>query len=431
MLGFILLSILGLSLLTFKLFYRRNIILFFICLYLIAQASILHLYKLINTSGYLEIINRGFIGGSEADLLDLACFLSLIGLFFFVLGLGLFKVEGPFIEYVDKKQIRVYLFLFIIISLSARLASLTSGSVRQVLICLFDFQYLFYYLVIKYLIDQGKNLKLIVFVLACVAWGFSGYFAGFTMYLFIVFIVLLRRNSGRFINMALFALFSFLVVGFWQSVKGDYRYFLASGENSQNVVRGYGESYDFLFDKSKDLQVDEEFDVINSVVSRLSYIEICASVLYNVPRFVPHVFGELFLNAFGNAFKPRFFFPDKRIIDESYKTNRYSSINVSGTEDGTSISLGLISECYVDFGFVGIIEMFFLGFILSVVVKWASDMHKLVFLGLQLSFLANFRFLETSFDKFLTKIMIYIFVILVLKVFNRLSENTFYNPFNK
>jgi len=57
---------------------------------------------------------------------------------------------------------------------------------------------------------------------------------------------------------------------------------------------------------------------------------------------------------------PRMFFPDKEPLPEDTAvTERYTGLNL-GSGSGTSISIGIVGESYIDFGQVGPIAMGFL-----------------------------------------------------------------------
>jgi hypothetical protein len=58
------------------------------------------------------------------------------------------------------------------------------------------------------------------------------------------------------------------------------------------------------------------------------------------------IWGE----AVTRAFTPRILFPDKRAINDSDLTRQYTGLDVGGTDQGTSISLGYMAESYIDFG---------------------------------------------------------------------------------
>ena len=47
---------------------------------------------------------------------------------------------------------------------------------------------------------------------------------------------------------------------------------------------------------------------------------------------------------------PRLFFPGKTAVSDSVLVNRFTGLGVAGAEQGTSISLGVPAETYVDFG---------------------------------------------------------------------------------
>lgn len=98
--------------------------------------------------------------------------------------------------------------------------------------------------------------------------------------------------------------------------------------------------------------INDTSTVVEGLVSRVSYVTFLSRVLEYVPRREPHADGELLSMAIGNAFMPRFLFPDKPLLpSDSYYTRRFAGAYVM--EGNTSISIGYMAEFYADWGLTG------------------------------------------------------------------------------
>ena len=102
----------------------------------------------------------------------------------------------------------------------------------------------------------------------------------------------------------------------------------------------------------------------------MSYVEFLALTMKQVPTYIPHENGNLFISALEHILKPRILFPDKKPIYDSELTSKYTGVQFAGAEQGTSFSLGTVAESYVDFGkYYMFIPIFFFGL-------WIGWMYK-------------------------------------------------------
>ena len=99
-----------------------------------------------------------------------------------------------------------------------------------------------------------------------------------------------------------------------------------------------------------DLSWDNFVSGLDNMILRVSYTNLFALTLINVPDSVPYEHGALWLGALKHIVTPRLFFPEKADISDSDRTNIYTGVQVAGTERGTSIGIGYVAESYVDFG---------------------------------------------------------------------------------
>jgi hypothetical protein len=79
---------------------------------------------------------------------------------------------------------------------------------------------------------------------------------------------------------------------------------------------------------------------------------------------------------------PRLLFPNKASIDDSARTEKYTGVQVSGTEQGTSISLGYVAESYIDFGVKGMFApILLLGLFYGLIYRFFADHQRYRVLG--------------------------------------------------
>lgn len=185
----------------------------------------------------------------------------------------------------------------------------------------------------------------------------GGYFSDFKT-VFIVTIIAAITAGVKLSPRAFVALGAFVatlgVLGvIWTAVKVDYRNFASGGETAQVVTVGYSERLAYLGKLVRDLDRTQYVEGAETLVRRIAYVEFFGATLDQVPAFVPHERGKLFIDAISRPFMPRLFFPNKPVIDDSERTNRYTGLSVAGADRGTSISLGWMAESYIDFGRYG------------------------------------------------------------------------------
>jgi hypothetical protein len=99
-----------------------------------------------------------------------------------------------------------------------------------------------------------------------------------------------------------------------------------------------------------DLDASKLYDSLEMVKSRLEYVEYFARTMDNVPAQLPYENGKLWLGAIKHVLMPRVFFPNKEELHDSYRTQKYAGVAVAGPDEGTSIGIGYMAECYIDFG---------------------------------------------------------------------------------
>lgn len=174
-----------------------------------------------------------------------------------------------------------------------------------------------------------------------------------------------RRRVPRWalVFVALFTLF-------FQVGKDDFRktYWQGSGQGMQQEQGNRIERVTYWaqnsFDKWNDALSDstgESFRrALNPSVSRISLLNQSANVVELTPSQVPYQYGWLY-SYMAITWIPRFVWPDKPSMSEA---NQYYQIayGLTSEEDlgNVSISVGLLTEGFMNFGWVGVVGVMFL-----------------------------------------------------------------------
>lgn len=196
--------------------------------------------------------------------------------------------------------------------------------------------------------------------------GFLGFFANFRLPLYVFALALAtagyRPTLRQWVGFAVvFTLTVYLGV-VWSAIKMDYRDRISGGlgHRTQEVRVSVEERAESFLELLGTVDGRVLADGAEALVTRLSYVEYCAYVLDYVPSVVDFERGKLWGRAITHVLVPRMFFPDKEPLpDDTAVTERYTGLNL-GSGSGTSISIGIVGESYIDFGLLGPIAMGFL-----------------------------------------------------------------------
>src|SRR5262249_7647254 len=151
--------------------------------------------------------------------------------------------------------------------------------------------------------------------------------------------------------------------------KVDYRAFVSGGLAAQIVNVDYTTRLAKLFELVANLDIEALTSAADQLLRRLTYVEFFGVVLANVPAHLPHTEGAILWDAIIRPFMPRLLFADKDVIDDTARTNLYTG-GLGGSSEGTSISLGYISEAYIDFGAYGMFaELLAIGLLYGVIYR--------------------------------------------------------------
>lgn len=192
-----------------------------------------------------------------------------------------------------------------------------------------------------------------------------GYFSSFKTVLFMAIIAALasgrRPNLRSFTVTAVAASAALFFALAWQAVKDDYRRYLNQGMHQQVVLVSPEEQVATFTTLMGGVNSQELEGSVQSLLNRLSYVDLFADVLDNVPARLPHEHGVLLWKAILHVLTPRILFPNKPVLaSDSEETMYFTGRVLASDAQGTSISLGYMVEQYIDFGRFGMFVSIFL-----------------------------------------------------------------------
>ena len=296
-----------------------------------------------------------------------AALLSLLGLAILAVGIRIGAGRWRLAPALLARQIvtrypvptffRLYALAFAAAFFSEGFAYVIPG-LSQLFLAVTSVKWAFFWL-LAYATFCQKGSRKIFFLAAFLlelGWGIGGFFSDFKTVFFVTLLALaaanVRISASAGIGLSVMAVIVLMFGIVWSTIKGEYRAYVSGGERAQIVTVGFGDRMAKLGELVSALDREALADGADRLVKRITYVEFFGAVLLYVPAVVPHEDGAIWLDAITRPFMPRLFFPDKAIIDDSERTNKYTGLGVSGSDVGTSISIGYFGEAYIDFGAV-------------------------------------------------------------------------------
>lgn len=385
---------------------------------------------------YAIYFNTSFTLYSESTLIESTTYISFVAMFFFMLGVYIstkkikFKkndsISTTLLKYNPSRIVIIYLSSFLLSSF-IRINGSGWGGYYQFAVNITYLHYAILFVLIAHAYYTDSNTKItIAIVLFEIILSFSGYFSGFKDYLLIILASLLAfKIQFNFRQTILITIISFLTLYtliIWTAVKPEYRKFLNGDEKSQTVVVSKSDALGKLLElasnfNSKNYNYEEIYYLL---VDRISYTEFFSLSMEQVPQFIPHENGQLLLDAFDHVLTPRILNPNKKAINDSEMVNKYSGKRVSGEEEGTSFSLGIVAEMYIDFGIYlmhPILFLFgvFMGFMYRYIIM--NSLNKLWGCALVMNFLFLFNCNGVATKKVVGYLLMYFIVYLCFRFF--------------
>jgi hypothetical protein len=160
-----------------------------------------------------------------------------------------------------------------------------------------------------------------------------------------------------------------LFITIYQGIKEDYRELVWENEDSTE------EKIDYLSELITFKSIMDAFnadigdnDSVIQTIHRLNQGWQTSMTMYQVPAIVPFEEGKALMDDVVSSIFPRFVYPDIRVVNDYKRFNHYTGYNLN---KDTSMSIGVIGDIYINFGFYrSIIFLFFLGMFFSKVSLW-------------------------------------------------------------
>lgn len=374
-----------------QLFFTNGIFLFFgaICFWVIftnvqqplkpSIFSIIFIYHLIQIMAGVWLSN--YLGKDinfRSDHSDTAIIYSYVGLTIMFLPIIYYQRKIPLIsisllrQHAErlsiKKSFQVYLIAFFITNTLAGVAFVVPG-LSQVIFSFINIKWFFFLLLgFQVLLKKTMYKEFFLFVAIEFLLGFFSYFSDFkTVFFFIGFLSLVFLQKVYLKQLVIFGIIvyaGFSLGVLWTSIKGEYRTFLNQGTKSQTVNVEKGQAFEKLVELSGNREQSDNDAAAADLFDRLQYTYHLAKTMDRIPAVIPHEDGGNIASIISFVTTPRFFNPNKPKIESSKKATKYTGIAYAGSAAGVSFSLGYFADCYIDFGYYGMmIPLLILGFI--------------------------------------------------------------------
>lgn len=297
---------------------------------------------------------------------DDAIWLSLAGILVLAGGIrtSLFGMRSYGFEIVEEQvnQIsprRVWMLYLILLFLSFAMKEFIwlIPRLSQFLHHLLSVKWVFFFVLafVTLMRKEGGQYILAAFLIE-VAFGLTGFFAGFLTPFFILGLAYFARDTRLPLRKLMIIIIAFLIVLYlsvvWSAIKSEYRDYVSLGTGTQTVRVPIDERASKLFELYNDMELSDYGHGVEALVNRVAYTKFFSYVLSQVPQNIPHANGNMWGNAVSHIFLPRLLFPDKpRLELDTVITEKYTRLIliIPGGWD-TNIPMGYMVESYIDFG---------------------------------------------------------------------------------
>jgi len=260
------------------------------------------------------------------------------------------------------------------------------GGLAQFTIAAILIRWSFFFLLSVAVLVQRRRYDFLVLAITIeISFGLLGFWGGFKDFFFIFVIAYVAARPRMDLKSAQSIIAVFLVVItiglFWQSIKSEYRAFLTGGERSMQVQVGYAEQAEKMWELAQTRSWEDLTRTVPQTVERItSPTFFFGEVLEYIPKRRPYDGGEGWERGLEHILKPRLFFPNKPVINDSEITNQYIAGRV--TEEGASFSIGYFGESYADFGPVWMfVPIFLMGLMMGLMYRFFITWPRIKIVG--------------------------------------------------
>lgn len=330
------------------------------------------------------------------------------------LGLGRSRALLPnagFLNAEDKPPM-FWFWLYVAafgISMAAQTVAYAIPALSQPLLAVASLKWAFYWILAHVALQNrgGVRWLWLLFFGAELVLGATGYFSNFKTVLFFTMLAGLssrvKMTPARVLVLLSVSSMAVVMAIAWTAIKTEQRRFLSDDERAQVVTVSVQESLANIITLASGLDTDAMSNAVGVLAKRIAYVDFFGRVIDTVPEDVPYEEGALWADAIARPFMPRLFFPSKEAIHDSERTNYYTGLDVSGADEGTSVSLGYMAEAYIDFGpWLMMLPILALGWAYGRFHRWMVNYpfaSGVIGAGLATATLYPAAYLETSITK--------------------------------
>ena len=374
-----------------QLFFTNGIYLFFgaaclgLCLYNLQQPlkpsvfTIMFLYHFMQISANIWMSN--YLGKDinfRSEHTDVATIFSYIGLLFLFGPIIYYQHKIPTISLQRLRQhaerlsimasFKAYIIAFFVANALGGVAFAIPG-LSQVVFSIMNVKW-FFFLLFGYQAILKKRMVRQFVIVASLEFllGFLSYFSDFkTVFFFLAFLALsfIIYVKSKQVIIAIIALVAVIFLGIkWTGIKGEYRAFLNQGSKSQTVGVSSESAFNKLIELGTDSSGDKSDEATLNFLDRIQYTYHLAKTMDRVPSVLPYENGGNIGSILDFVLIPRILNPSKPRWEATVKTKKYTGLQYAGYAQGVSFSLGYFADCYIDFGYYGMmVPLLILGFI--------------------------------------------------------------------
>ncbi len=373
-----------------QLFFTNGIYLFFgalclgVCLYNLQQPLKPSVFTIIFSYHFIQISANIWLSNYLGKDIDFrsehsgdAIIYSYVGMLFIFAPIIYYQQKIPSLsldtlrKYANRlslsKSFKAYIIAFFIANSLAGVAFVVPG-LSQLIFSFINIKW-FFFLLFGYQVFLKKRMVKQFILVSAIEFtlGFLSFFSDFkTVFFFLAFLALSFIIYVKLKNViiALVAIVAIVFLGIkWTSIKGEYRSFLNQGSNKQTV----GVSNEAALNKLIELgseSANKKDDATYEFLDRIQYTYHLAKTMDRVPSVLPYEDGGNIAAILKFVLIPRILNPNKPRWEATIKTKKYTGLSYVGYEQGTSFSLGYFADCFIDFGYYGMmVPLFILGII--------------------------------------------------------------------